>query len=380
MSLNFLQKLEAAVKIHLKEFYLPPHRAKTPGWTDHDLKFFSRGADLLSTAFTEERARLPKNYLNKKEFRSAYILYFLLINAAKIRDCLEKLPPFPKRGPLRVLDLGCGPGTAALACADFFGGRPLEILGLEQNKNITRDARNLWRLFAPSPSQRFHIRNEEISPSNLPKILRRENFDLVIAANTLSEFSFQEQYRLAGQLLEKTACLILVEPALRKTTRDLMALRDRLAAEGRGFLLAPCPHQKNCPMLKANKRDWCHFYIPWKCPELIRRVDREIGNKHDFLKMAYMIFETVGQRPLRLPSFARVVSSPLLSKGKKELILCRPEGRLQKIGRLNKETSEANRDFDRIRRGDRVEWAGGDRVGVADRIKIFRATNSPGSR
>ena len=86
---EFLKKLEETLKTYLKETYLPPHRAKTPGWTHHDLVFFARGADLLSTAFTEGRATLPKNYFNKKEFRSGFILYFFIPTFVKVWKCLE---------------------------------------------------------------------------------------------------------------------------------------------------------------------------------------------------------------------------------------------------------------------------------------------------
>src|SRR3989338_5491945 len=111
----FLEKLETAIKSHLKETYLPPHRAKSKAWNNHDLEFFGKGADLLSTAFTEGRRELQQNYLNKKEYRTAYLLYFTLINAAKVWHCLNQAAPFlPKNGPIRILDIGAGPGTTAL--------------------------------------------------------------------------------------------------------------------------------------------------------------------------------------------------------------------------------------------------------------------------
>jgi len=95
---EFLKKLEAAIQWRLKEAYLPPHRHKHREWTHHDLQFFAKGADLLSTAFTEGRSVLPKNYFNKKEFRSAYLLYFVLQNFVKVWKCLEQLPLLCKEG------------------------------------------------------------------------------------------------------------------------------------------------------------------------------------------------------------------------------------------------------------------------------------------
>lgn len=369
---EFLKKLEEAIKAHLKETYLPPHRTRLPEWSWHDVQFFSRGVDLLSTAFTEERSHLPKNYFNKKEFRSAYLLYFVLTNAAKVWKCLEQISPSP--GPLRILDLGCGPATASLACAGFFKDRSLHITGLEQNRGIIKDACGLWKKMGLAKN--LQIKNVPVDARNIKRILQGKKFDLVIAANFLNEFPWREQVAICEALLQHTRFLIVIDPALQKTTRELMALRDRLIDNRSAQVLAPCLHQRRCPMLAANKRDWCHFYINWKCPLLIREADRIVGNKHDYLKMAYMILQNTSLRVApalkQSPDIWRVVSSPLISKGKKELILCGWNGELRKIDRLDKEKSYDNANFDYAKRGDIVEWSGGNRVGRHDKIKMVK--------
>ncbi len=42
-----------------------------------------------------------------------------------------------------VLDIGCGPGTASLACSAFFANRPVSITGVDQNREILKDAKAL---------------------------------------------------------------------------------------------------------------------------------------------------------------------------------------------------------------------------------------------
>ena len=367
----FLRKLELALQEYLKETYLPSHRAKLPTWSWHDVQFFSRGAEMVSTAFTEERATLPKNYFNKKEFRSAYLLYFVLTNAAKVWKCLEQAAPHLGSGPLRILDLGCGPATASLACAAFFQDRPLHIFGLEQNKGITKDAYGIWKKMAFASG--LKIKNETVDARNIKKILQGKKFDLVIAANFLNEFPRREQVILCEEVLNVAKIFIIIDPALQKTTRELMALRDRLVKNKSAQVLAPCLHQQNCPMLAANKRDWCHFYIDWKCPLIIREVDQIVGNKHDYLKMAYMILVRAKRcQQYTAGTFWRVVSSPLVSRGKKELILCGDNGELRKIDRLDKDKSYDNANFDYAKRGDILEWSGQTRVGQKDKIKVLK--------
>ena len=371
----FLKKLEEVLKIYLKETYLPQRRAKTPGWTFHDLKFFAEGVDVVSTAFTEEREEMAKDYFNRKEFRSAYLLYFTLINAAKVWKCLEEAKPFLKSGPIKILDLGCGPATASLACSAFFADRPIEIFGLEQNGRIMRDGFALWNRMAPPQNHRFTIKNINLYPKSLNAVLRDKRFNLTIAANFLSELPNQTQQELSRTLLEHSEVVTIIEPALQRVTRDLMGLRDRLLEKKEAFVVAPCLHQRRCPMLAENPRDWCHFYLDWKCPLLIRQVDSVIGNKHDYLKMAYMILQSLSLRTPRNPlseDFWRSVSSPLLSKGKKELILCGACGKLRKIERLKRDRTEANDAFDDIKRGDIIQWPKGSRVEREDPIKILK--------
>lgn len=344
---NFLKKLEEILKTHLKATYLPPHRAKTPGWTYHDLKFFARGADLLSTAFTEGRAALPKDYFNKKEYRSGFLLYYVLPAFAKVWKCLEQLPPYLKGRPLRIWDLGSGPGTVALACSAFFADQPLEIFGFEQNRPIHRDAMALWQKWAPT-RHRFSFTHQ---------IIPDKKIDLTFASYFFTEFPVDQQLKLSEKVLGRSEYFIIIEPALRKDTRQLMRLRDEILRTGLAQVVAPCLHQQNCPMLAANQRDWCHFYIDWKCPEIIRQVDQFAGNKHNYLKMAYLVIASP-ERSRRAKQSSdqawRVVSSPLISKGKKEFNLCGFDGKLRKICRLDR-----HRDrwpvFDQIQRGDVLE-------------------------
>ncbi|MBI4125437.1 MAG: hypothetical protein HY466_05875 [Deltaproteobacteria bacterium] len=338
---NFLKRLEELLKTHLKETYLPPHRARTPGWTHHDLKFFAKGADLLSTAFTEGRAELPKNYFNRKEYRSGFLLYYVLPTFVKVWKCLEQLPPYLKDHPLKILDLGSGPGTVALACSAFFADQPLEILAFEQNRIIGRDAMALWKKWAPSHHRCSFIHQP----------IPNQKIDLAFASYFFTEIPRREQLNWSREILNKTALFIIVEPATQQGTRQLMTLRDEILRSGFAQVLAPCLHQQNCPMLAANRRDWCHFYIDWKCPALIRQIDQITGNKHDYLKMAYMILGRTADYGLRTTDLWRVVSSPLISKGKKEFNLCGSNGKLQKIGRLDRHKNQFP-VFDRIQRGD----------------------------
>lgn len=365
----FLTRLEEALKAHLKETYLPPHRAKSATWNKHDLEFFGRGADSLSTAFTESRADLPKNYLNKKEFRTAYLLYFTLINAAKVWHCLNQAAAFlPRKGPVRILDIGAGPGTTAFAASHFFGSRPIEIFAVEQNRSISRDAAQIFQRFRASENHHLTLKN---IPFTERTQIREKQFHLAVASNVLNELQMHQHFPLVKNILRHAELFLSIEPATQKSTRQMMRLRDRVVFEKSAFLLAPCPHQKNCPMLSHNSRDWCHFYIDWKCPEILRQLERFTRNKHDYVKMCYFIYGRTS--PAFPEKNSRTVSSPIKSRGKKEYVLCGADGKLRKIERLEKDRTETNAGFDKLKRGDILEYDGPDRLGPRSqpKIKVF---------
>lgn len=232
---------------------------------------------------------------------------------------------------------------------------------------MARDGKNIFVKLAPT-NHRLQIIEAAVNEKRLPKNVEGE-FDLIIAANVLNELAVPQQAALSAQLMERltpNGRLVIIDPALQKTTRELMELRDQLLANQLASVCAPCLHQLACPMREHNKRDWCHFYVSWNCPKLISDFDEMIGNKHDYLKMAYMIFarhpeptakdpvhELDSSHPLRMTT-ARVVSAPLGSKGKTELLVCSSEGVLERLSELDRHREKKSQPFKGSMRGDIV--------------------------
>ena len=105
-------------------------------------------------------------------------------------------------------------------------------------------------------------------------------------------------------------------------------------------------------------KDWCHADVPWDPPELIMDIDRLTGLRKDSLKFSYMIFqkERASLTDLYGDSY-RVVSEPLVSKGKMEFYVCGREGR-RLVTRLNKDHSGTNEPFEKLKRWDIVQFSG----------------------
>lgn len=375
--------LERILLSYIKKTYLPEKRInpKHAGeFNLYDIKFFARGAAEMSAYFTSERSQLPKNYLNKKELRAGYLLYFVVTNFLKVKYCLEEikaLERFKEKDVITIADIGCGPGTASLACADFWrkhsNKQKLEITAIDQNTNALHDAKRIFAEFAEDGASLRTIYSN-LYPKTISRSLKTK-FDIVISANFLNEFENIEQQAdivktITEKHLEDNGLLIIIEPSLRWTTRNLMRLRDKVLDSGN--LIAPCSHNNPCPMLKESDRDWCHMYLDWKRPEVIAKVDQMIGNRKDYIKFSYLIISkrSHDRTIARSHETWRVVSAPMRSKGKVELLLCNKNG-LLRVTRQDKNQSDLNSDFDHIKRGDIVFFSGNPSIEKTTEFKIL---------
>jgi hypothetical protein len=101
------------------------------------------------------------------------------------------------------------------------------------------------------------------------------------------------------------------------------------------------------------ERDWCHEDEPFALPPKLAAVARDASLRFERLTYAYLTLRKDGQtlRQLVGEDARRVVSMPLVSKGKRELLVCDDAGRTL-LRRLDREASEANADFGDSYRGD----------------------------
>lgn len=357
-----------------------------------DLKALSEKVARLSLLLTRDREDLPAAYLKDAGLREAYLSYFLPPNLRKIHVPVGELARHPEglleKDRLRVLDLGSGPGTALLGVLEFFAEqehRPhLEFVALDlvaENLKITED------LFASAQSGKALPASLKTIRSSIESAGQHVTgtFDLIIFSNVLNELFIREGRKIEKQcvvledimtrLLADDGSLIVIEPALRETSRGMLEVRDRLLAEGYR-LYAPCFFQGNCPAL-ANPRDWCHEDIPWDPPAVIRELDRLTGLRKDSLKFSWLVFRKDRRSAAGFygDDAFRVVSEPLVSKGKREFYLCGATGR-RLVTRLDKDETPDNETFGSMMRGDVVRFEGlldeGKRykVGKGTRVRV----------
>lgn len=352
------------------------------------------------------------------------MLYFLPSNIYKIHLPLKELSLHPKKilskKLLKILDLGSGPGTTILGILDFFSNqkkRPfLEFTAIDSVAENLSIAKDLFKLFTPLhqecptfqrwdeleikkpfskityPSERGvtgFTENINMDASlktfkiNIEKAgaIPQDTYDIIILSNILNELFYNDEKKIAERVsflntiidkfLTPDGSCIIIEPALRETTREMLEIRDSLVKNG-FKIYSPCLIDDPCPAL-SNPKDWCHEDIPCILPVIIKEIDNLTGLRKDSLKFSYLVLrkDKLSLTDVLEKNSCRIVSEPLISKGKLEFYICGHGGR-QLITRLDKDETPSNIQFQKLQRGDIVTFEA--LIDEGKRLKVGKDT------
>ena len=366
--------------------YLSDNRSSS--LTDSELNSLASDIIELSNLFTKNREILPSQYLNNKNLRRAYMMYFLPSNIYKIHLPLKELSLHPQKilskKEIKILDLGSGPGTTILGILDFFSKqkkRPsLEFTAIDSVVENLSIAKDLFKLFTENVNIDASLKTFKINIEKTEAI-PEGSYDIIILSNILNELFYKEEKKIAKRVSFLTTIIrkflasdgncIIIEPALRETTREMLEIRDSLVKNG-FKIYSPCLIDEPCPAL-SNPKDWCHEDIPWIPPKIIKEIDKLTGLRKDSLKFSYLVLrkDKLSLSDILEKNSYRVVSEPLVSKGKLEFYICGIVGR-RLITRLDKDKTPSNMQFQKLQRGDIVSFR--DLIDRGNRFKIDKGT------
>jgi SAM-dependent methyltransferase len=331
------------------------------------LKKVAAGVRALSAGLTRDRTLAGSPYLDEPDLLGAYLLFYWLVSYAQARQVLGELT----HRPHSVLDLGSGPGPVSFAALDAGAS---DVLAADRSKKALALARELAVEAGEGLRTReWHART---------KLATGERFDVVVLGHLLNELFGEGQEALEARtdLLEEVLArvklggsAVVLEPALRETSRNLLRVRDLLVSRGYA-VRAPCIYRGNCPAL-VRESDWCHAERVWEPPRLVQVIAQAAGLRKGSLKMSYLVLAPKGEAWTEPPPgrLFRIVSEPLHGKGRRRYIGCGPEGRLG-LSLQEKHSTEANAGFFQLRRGDvvRVTEAEerGDGLALSDRSAV----------
>jgi SAM-dependent methyltransferase len=366
----------------------PPPDALLPD----ELREVGAAVARLSRGLTRERELAGARYLDEERLLGAYLLFYWPISYLQARGVLSELP----RRPRSVLDLGSGPAPVAFAALDAGAA---EAIAADRAARALTAARKL----AGAAGEPLGTRDwNPTRGAPLAELAAGRKFDLVTMGHVLNElWKGQDEDARRADLLEQALALVapggslvVIEPALRDTSRALLRVRDRLVERGYA-VRAPCLFRGACPAL-LRETDWCHAERPVEPPALVAQLAKAAGLRKESVKMSYLVLAPKGEdwaapptggegTPEPTPGAGRVfriVSEPLPSKGRLRYMGCGPEGRMG-LSLQEKHVREGNRRFEGLLRGDVIEVTGGEprgdgvALGEASVVRVIAGAGRP---
>lgn len=364
----------------------------------------ARAVAAVSHTYTRERAALSELQGDGSAL-SARLQFFLPRDLLKVHGPLAELHSvgaLPTARRWRVLDLGAGLGSTSLGVARFAAvsgsADGIDVSALDIDGEALELFEALSRNLSALPAAPLSLVTRELSLERLDPRTLGGPYELItigLALNELAPAAEPEQrieLLLArilqyARLLTEDGCLLILEPALRETSRVLHALRDRLFARGAApFVFAPCVGAVCCPMLQR-ERDFCHERLPCALPETLAGLASAAGLRERDLTYSYL---TLTQRARSLRELSthgasyRVVSGQLRSKGKREAWLCGADG-APRAQRLDRHASQQNEAFEAAERGSVISLERVDasptgalvRIAKDDRVELAQHWTEP---
>lgn len=120
-------------------------------------------------------------------------------------------------------------------------------------------------------------------------VTRLEEYKKLNSEKTLGIFSYSlTEIQDKVELLKKFSSLVVIEPSTQQDGRSLSEVRQKLIDMGYQ-IIAPCTHQKECPLIKHSNRDWCHDRIHFKKNKWFENIEKHLPFKNDTLTFSYLI-------------------------------------------------------------------------------------------
>lgn len=363
------QELEAAVYAAARKVVGDERLATAPlvrAIVDRSLRYTSERSHLADPA--DPRADL-----------AARAAFFTIADAMKVAVPIGELAgrdALPAARPRRVVDVGAGCGAMSLGLVAALGGE-LTIAAFDHDAAALDIAAAAVRDYANRRGAHVEMATHvaDVTTVSLPPA------DLVVMGTVLNELAAASRVALVERALHAIGddgAVIVIEPALRETSRALHEVRDALLARGTAHVFAPCTRTgAPCPAL-ADPSDWCHedraLALPPRTAELARLTHlRDRG-----MKFSYLVLRRAPRALVEVEAGSgarawRIVSAPHAQKGKLEVIGCSDVGRLP-LRLLKRNRVAANRDLERVERGDVAIVAAPPVADAPPRVEIDRAT------
>ena len=360
-------------------------------WPDHGeekiLNLIRREIVLQSDRFNKNRAFGPNEYGSRDLSLITYGNFFfprtwqamaLAVSEASVFRGWEK----PRKGPIRILDIGSGLGASGLSTihqlksleidnpitldAWDYSGKSLNLL-----KNIHRECNHLWDNSRVN-TRRIDLRNDLLFD-------KKQRFDLIILGYSMNEIfeNFEQSERLEwirqfSHKLSQNGFIIMVEPAQKETCDTLQSISSLLSEQGDLHIQAPYFNGKPCPFLNAKNHFYSHEVRKIRSSNRIEKINGPLRLETHQVKFGLSILSR--QKPMVYPknsSYCRMVSPMRKKKGTLSFIGIGGDGLeyMYEIQRRNLLTTEV-KALTKLERGDILKIKEGETGKDHQRIRI----------
>ncbi|CEJ04110.1 hypothetical protein RMCBS344292_18078 [Rhizopus microsporus] len=265
----------------------------------------------------------------------AYTASVMSGNYAAIYNVLKELKSrVSSFSPNSMLDFGTGPGTAIWAAKQLFDVEAYTAVDLSED--MLNVAEQLEKSVKTDKCQSIEFKRYLSYNPTAPKT------DLVISAFTLGDITSEAlQKSTVEQLWSQTGdILVLMDRGTPVGFQNIAKARQWILNEQDAHVIAPCSHDKPCPMLfsaesKPNQM-WCHYSQRVQRPSFLMKTKHAKNNIED-IKYSYVILRK-GKRPspqsdmeTQAYDWPRLVQPPLKKNKHVVLDTCSKEGEIQRM-------------------------------------------------
>lgn len=365
----------------LESWWLTAARRETALATDDCLMSLETEVARLSDLFTTARPTAFRDYAVTARSRLAYGLFFFPQTFTRVQQITREwlaAAGLPATRPLRVLDLGSGTGASTLAVAHTLQAHALTLTAVDHSpeslvclRQVFTDLTALW------PHATLSIRVGQAAHDGLSG-----PFDLIVASFVLNELFPPPndeacQTWITTQLarLAPDGALMIIEPAGQTTSPRLQRLRNVRAAGGNTRILAPCPHDRPCPLMGA-ACGWCHDVRRWHVPDTVNQLNRRLFRSvHDLKHSLLVLTRTNAVIPPPSwygdPACFRMIGPMSRTKGRLITRACCGDGTLRDVELMTRGmTRQQENVLTNWDRGDFVRTTGARLLGDGHTLRV----------
>lgn len=290
----------------------------------------------------------------EKWFKNAYLSYFIHTQTSRLFYAFTRtkdLIDFSKIS--KIVDFGAGPSSAHLAASKVFNKsiNDIEWVNIDSAKEALEIGQKIEK--HRSLKSTFKISAKIPEPQT--------DDEMIILSFAICE-------GLDTETLLKYKYIFILEPGQFEESKNLISFRES-ALKSSFEALAPCVHQKACPM-REGRKNWCHDSAPK--PSSLPNYDLPFSKKR--LNFSYLLLKRSCEKDLQKTenlSQARVIGDLRLEKGKSKVAICSNESP-SFLSWLKK----SKLDMD-LRRGDLIELPPeadhkGQEVRIETEVKILK--------